>query len=233
MDSLPDDQQPADPAACPGSARVARDRQGIETAVWWRRLDSTRVHLVAARRDLLVGGVMVWGAAIPVDTLDRGPRDAQEVERGAYGCARPAPSVAVDSITGYVHVAYALAGPEGTGIFYAHQMDPRAAFEVPIAILYGDRLGGARVTADGNVVAVAYEDPNSRQSARVGVAISRTAGHLFDIRLAASVGSRDCRDPEVTVRGSSVTVGWSMRATPDAPPAFWQRQAQVQIATGS
>ena len=74
------------------------------------------------------GAATAWRGPIVVDSLDQGPGDAQAADRGAYGCARPAPSVVVDTTHGYVHVAYALTGPEGPGVFYAHQMDPRALF---------------------------------------------------------------------------------------------------------
>jgi hypothetical protein len=159
--------------------------------VWWTRVTGGRVHLAAAWRDTIAAErrLGAWRGPILVDTLDQGPRDAQASERGAYGCARPAPSLSVDTLNGYVHVAYALTGPEGPGVFYAHQMDPRAAFEPPIAVLYGERLGEARVASHGDLVAVAYEDPNSRGRVIAAVAISRTAGHLFEERLMASGGT--------------------------------------------
>ncbi len=163
-----------------------------------------------------------------VDSLDQGPGDAQAAERGAYGCARPAPSVAVDKKYGYVHVAYALTGPEGPGVFYAHQMDPRSQFEPPVAIIYGERIGDARVAVDGDVVAVAYEDPNSGLGRRkIGLAVSRTSGHLFEDRLTASGGISNARDPHVIVRGRAVVVGWSETAA-GADPVFRLRRARVE-----
>jgi hypothetical protein len=168
-----------------------------------------------------------WRGPIVVDSLDQGPGDAQAAARGGVGCARPAPSVVVDGRHGYVHVAYALVGPEGPGVFYAHQMDPRAAFEPPQAILYGTRIGAVRVAAAGDVVAVAYEDPNSAARSRVAVAISRTSGHIFAERLVASADNENARDPWVAVRGRAVAVGWS-----DVPAAgdttFRVRRARVE-----
>jgi hypothetical protein len=227
--SLGEADEPTDAHQCARSMRVVEAPSRGRVAVWWTRADGGRVHLAAAWRDSLADEQRLgaWRGPIMVDTLDQGPRDAQAADRGAYGCARPAPSVAVDSINGYVHVAYALTGPEGPGVFYAHQMDPRAAFEPPVAVLYGERLGQARVASQGDVVAVVYEDPNSRERTRVGLAISRTAGHLFEERLTAS-GGTTARDPYVTVRGRAVVVGWSDLATPTAPPSFRIRRAAVQ-----
>lgn len=140
---------------------------------------------------------------------------------------RPAPSVVVDDRHGYVHVAYALVTPEGPGVFYAHQMDPRSAFEPAQAIVYGERLGAVRVAAAGDVVAVAYEDPNSGARARVAMAVSRTSGHSFADRLIASADNANARDPFVAVRGRAIVVGWS-----DVPAAgdttFRVRRARVE-----
>jgi hypothetical protein len=227
--SLGDGDVPLDAARCARSLRFASAPGRGKVAVWWTRVNGGRVHLAAAWRDTVAAEQRLgaWRGPIMVDTLDQGPRDAQASERGAYGCARPAPSLAVDSLNGYVHVAYALTGPEGPGVFYAHQMDPRAAFEPPVAVLYGERLGEARVASHGELVAVAYEDPNSRSRVITAVAISRTAGHLFEERLIAS-GGTTARDPHVAVRGKAVVVGWSDFASPDADPVFKIRRAVVQ-----
>jgi hypothetical protein len=227
--SLGDGDVPLDAARCARSLRLATAPGRGRVAVWWTRVNGGRVHLAAAWRDTLAAEQRLgaWRGPIMVDTLDQGPRDAQASERGAYGCARPAPSLAVDSLNGYVHVAYALTGPEGPGVFYAHQMDPRAAFEPPVAVLYGERLGDARVASHGELVAVAYEDPNSRGRVITAVAISRTAGHLFEERLTAS-GGTTARDPHVAVRGKAVVVGWSDFAAPDAEPVFKLRRAAVK-----
>jgi hypothetical protein len=106
-------------------------------------------------------------------------------------------------------------------------MDPRSAFEPPVAVLYGERLGQARVASHGELVAVAYEDPNSRARVTTAVALSRTAGHLFEERLTAS-GGTTARDPYVAVRGKAVVVGWSDFASPDAEPVFKIRRAVVK-----
>jgi hypothetical protein len=232
---LGDGAAPMDSLRCARSLRIVTaagkdPKQGHgQVAAWWTRADGGRVFLMAAWRDSVPGQPMsaTWRGPIPVDTLDQGPRDAQASDRGAYGCARPAPSLSVDSINGYVHVAYALTGPEGPGIFYAHQMTPHALFEPPVAVLYGARLGEVRVASDGDLVAVTYEDPNGRARGRIGLAVSRTAGHIFEERQTVSVGSTESRDPYVAVRGRGVIVGWSEFATPTAEPTFLVRRARI------
>jgi hypothetical protein len=230
---------PADSARCARSLRVAVAPGRGRVAVWWSRRDRGRVALLAAWRDgsdsafaaVAAGDSMAappWRGPIPVDTLDQGPRDAQAADRGAAGCGRPAPGLAVDDRHGYVHVAYALTGPEGPGVFYAHQMDPRGLFEPPQPIVYGTRLGTTRVAAAGDVVAVAYEDPNSGPRTRVALAVSRTAGHLFDDRLTASSVTADARDPHVAVRGGAVAVGWSEIAPARDDTAFVVRRARIR-----
>lgn len=231
---------PLDSLRCEGSLRSVATVQGRRIAVWWSRRavpagtapagapSTSQVRLLAAWQDTTARPALAWEAPLAIDTLDQGPADAQAVERGDFGCARPAPSVAVDSVNGFVHVTYALRGPEGTGIFYAHQMDPRAAFEMPVAILYGERLGASAVASDGDVVAVAYEDPNGRTRASVGVAVSITAGHLFAQRLAATDGARAASSPDVAVRGRAVTVGWRDPSAAAGQPEYRMRRAQVE-----
>ncbi len=242
--SLGDGNAPSDSLRCARSIRIVSAGARGQVAVWWSRGAGGRVRLAAAWRDSMVapspdsaaGGAAgaavamsgsAWRGPIMVDSLDQGPGDAQAADRGAYGCARPAPSVAIDKKYGYVHVAYALTGPEGPGVFYAHQMDPRSPFEPPVAIIYGERIGDARVAVDGDVVAVAYEDPNSGGDRRkIGLAVSRTSGHLFENRLTASGGISNARDPHVIVRGRAVVVGWSETAD-GADPVFRLRRARV------
>lgn len=237
LDQLGSGPEPMDPARCARSLRIVTattvdPRGGFGyVATWWTRVSGGRVFLVAAWRDSVPGEPLSpsWRGPIPVDTLDQGPLDAEAADRGAYGCARPAPGLAVDSINGYVHIAYSLTGPEGSGVFYAHQMAPYTPFEPPVAVLYGSRLGAARVASDGDVVAVAFDDPNSMKRGRIGVAVSHSQGHVFEARLMASTGNASAVDPYVVVRGRSMLVGWSelVAADIDAEPVFVFRRAVV------
>jgi hypothetical protein len=167
----------------------------LVVGVWWAPQADSAARLVAARS---TDAGRTWSAPAVVDSVDR----------GMTGCRRHPPAIAIDSASGYVHVTYALAAPEGTGIFFAHSMDNGASFHAPVAIIYGDRLGHTSVAASGDVVVVAFEDPNGRTS-RVGLALSRTMGHIFEDRLLPV--SRDngaATQPLVAVRGREIAVAW-------------------------
>ena len=188
-------------SACPASLRLAAARGVERVAVWWSTRPDRTARLLAARsRD----GGATWSAPLAVDTLDR----------GASGCERPAPSVAIDSANGFVHVAYSMRAPEGEGVFYAHQMDPRAPFEPPQVVVYGGRPSAVAVASDGDLVTVAFEDPNNGGRPFVSLAVSRTAGHTIDHRIAVSGRSVASVRPAVAVRGRQVAVGWIERPSP-------------------
>jgi hypothetical protein len=223
--ALGDGPEPRDDARCDASLRERRTTRG-DVAVWWSLRPGNRVHLIAAWRDV---GQATWRGPIVVDSLDVGSTDARDVAEGAaVGCGRPAPGLAVDGVNGYVHVSYALVGPEGPGIFYAHQMDPRAAFEPPVPIVYGERLGEARVASDGDLVAVAYVDPNSGVRPRIALAVSRLAGHLFERRLTVNAGLNPASRPVVVARGTALVVGWEEAPPSGGAPAFLLRRAVVR-----
>jgi hypothetical protein len=200
---------PGAAGACPGSLRVARAGAQDVYAVWWQPRPDSSAALLAARS---ADGGRSWLQIAPVDTADR----------GVSGCRRPAASVAADATTGYVHVAYSLVAPGAPGVFFAHSPPDPFIFHAPVPIVYGERLGRASVAAHGNVVAVAYEDPNAAEP-RVGLALSRTLGHRFEHRLPASTGIGAAVEPCVALTGATVAVAWRQRrgarglALDDAP----------------
>ena len=184
-------------AACAGSIRTAtrvRGRHRVRLAVWWSPRADGSAALLAAESD---SSGERWSAITTVDSLDR----------GRNGCSRPPPAVATDSASGYVHVAYPLWAPEGAGIFFAHAMPGPLLFHEPVVVSYGDRPGRASVAASGDHVAVAYEDPNARRP-RVGLALSRTQGHVFEEHLVAAAGPGDASEPRVAMRGSRIALLW-------------------------
>lgn len=196
------------PAAniCPGSLRLSR-AGGSLYAAWWAVRPDSGANLLSSRS---LDGGRHWSIAARVDTSDA----------GVSGCHRIAPSIAADSSSGYVHVTYAMVAPEGPGLFFAHSMDEGVTFHTPVAILYGDRLGRTSVAADGDIVVVGFEDPNS-STPRVGLAISRTMGHIFEQRilpLSDDVGT--ATRPLTAVRGRQIAVAWEQRASPTAPAAL-------------
>jgi hypothetical protein len=135
---------------------------------------------------------------------------ADSTDRSARECARPAPAIAVNR-SGRVHLAYFAEPAQGSGIFYVHSMDNGLTFHAPIAVVFGDKPAPVSVAEDGDNVAVAYEDPNSERSA-VGVALSRTMGHIFSIKDAASPPSSRATLPVVRIEGHLVRVWWSERS---------------------
>jgi hypothetical protein len=184
--------------ACAGSLRLARASKTLY-AVWWSPRPDSGARLLSAHS---VDNGATWSAIAPVDTMDR----------GVSGCRRPAAAIAADSASGYVHVSYALVAPEGPGLFFSHSMDGGASFHAPVPILYGEHLGATSVAAAGDHVAVAFEDPNSG-TPRIGLALSRTMGHIFEDRLLpVSDDNGAASHPLVAVKNRRLTVAWRQRA---------------------
>src|SRR4051812_3306743 len=199
--------------SCPGSVVLARAGTRL-LAAWWRVRSDSSALLLSARSD--DSGVR-WTTPVPVDTTDQ----------AVAGCLRAPPSIAADSASGYVHVAYALKGREGPGLFFAHSMDMGATFHSPVPIFYGERLGQVSVAADGDEVAVAFEDPNST-APRVGLALSRTMGHIFEERvLPVSDDNGAATHPLVAVHRRRIAVAWERRAASDSAPGL------IAIRTGT
>lgn len=188
-------------AQCAGSVRLARDTIGDWYATWWSvRADSASDIVVSRSAD----GV-AWTPPVRVDSTDAGP----------VGCRSPAPAIFVDG--GNVHVAYAMAAREGPGIFASHSMDRGMTFHSPVPVVYGERIGRTAVAARGDLVAVAYEDPNS-DPPRVGVALSRTMGHTFEDRELVSPPTGAASAPRVVLGDGVIAVTWA-RGTGDVASA--------------
>lgn len=183
---------PGSPTQCPASVRVARDTSGEWYAAWWAtRADSTAEVMVARSDD-----GSTWNEPMRVDTVDA----------GRFGCRRPAPSI--DAHGGHVHVAYAMAAREGAGIFATHSMDRGALFHTPVAVVYGERIGETAIAARGNLVAIAFEDPNSTVD-HIGLAYSSTMAHLFQHRETVSPAAGAARRPRIAIGDGRITVGWT------------------------
>lgn len=180
-------------AACPGSLRIAK-AGGDQYAVWWESRADSSVVLMSSREARKKG----WAAPIAADTTDHGVR----------GCGRPAPAIAADSASGYVHIAYFSEPKSGPGIFFAHSMDKAGTFHSPVPIVFGRNPSRVSVSSNGDRVAVAYEDPNSSQPL-VGVAMSRSIGHIFESRAVASSENGRARQPVIRLRGDSILLWWS------------------------
>ncbi len=181
---------------CDGSVQIAADRQGGMFAAWWAPRADSNVVLVVARRVKPDSGA--WTAPVIADARDQ----------GRAGCRRPAPAIAADAGRGYVHLAYYLDAPAGAGVYGGHSMESGTYFHDPVAIVYGDRPVATAIATSGDLVAVAYGDPNSERS-RIAVAISLTAGHLYEYRMDASPSSMRATDPWVSLEGRRIGVAWT------------------------
>lgn len=196
IDTAPLAVPPAARAGCASSIVGAADATS-RYAVWWAaRRDSSAVLYAARSGD----GGRDWGAPFAVDTSDMSAR----------GCSRPPPAAAV--LGDDVYVAYAMAAPEGTGVFAAHTMG--GMLHSPVAAIYGDKLVHVAIAVEGSRVAVAFEDPNGSRP-RVGLALSSTQGHIFESHLTASRDVDDATDPAVALGGQWIAVSWSLKRPSD------------------
>ena len=97
-------------------------------------------------------------------------------------------------------------------MFFSHSMDNGATFHSPVTLVYGERLGRTSVAASGDVVVVAFEDPNSRRP-QIGIALSHTMGHIFEQRLLPfSDDNGIASHPRAAVSGRRIAVAWEQRA---------------------
>lgn len=186
---------PDEPSACVNTRRATRALGAEAYASWFTVRPDSSVILRVARSD---DGGLSWNTAVNADTVDV----------GRAGCARPVPYISADSLNGYVHLVYYLDAREGAGLFFTHTMERGALFHEPVPIVYGDRPSQAAVTSRGDTVVVAYEDPNSR-SPRLGLALSRLQGHIFEHRIQASDETAEARTPRVVLRGTRLVVAWT------------------------
>lgn len=189
---------PSEPRLCTATLRADRALGDEAYASWFTVRDDSSVVLRVARSD---DGGRSWQPAVTADSLDV----------GRAGCARPVPYLSADSLNGYVHLVYYLDAREGAGLFFTHTMERGALFHEPVPIVYGDRPSSAAVASRGDTVAVVFEDPNSRLP-RLGLALSRVQGHIFEHRTAASDDTGEARNPRIALRGAQLVIGWTSTA---------------------
>ncbi|HKV50664.1 MAG TPA: sialidase family protein [Gemmatimonadaceae bacterium] len=181
--------------ACAGSMVFAPAGGSDWFVAWWQpRADSSAQLLVSQSIDAGAS----WSAPVAADDRDHQP----------LGCGRPNAAIVADSPSGYVHLAYFLAPSQGAGVWYVHSQDKGATWHAPVGVFYGDDPARADVAAHGDTVLVAYEYPNA-DDARVGVALSYTAGHTFLARMAVSPNTERASDPRVAIGRGVAAVGWA------------------------
>jgi hypothetical protein len=101
-----------------------------------------------------------------------------------------------------------MAAKEGPGIFAAHSMDRGMTFHSPVAVVYGEHIGLTAIAARGDLVVVAYEDPNSEPQ-RVAVALSRTMGHTFEAHEIVSPSTGQAHTPGIALGDGRIAVTWA------------------------
>ena len=112
--------------------------------------------------------------------------------------------------------------PEGTGVFFAHFMGSHAPL-TGCRSIYGERLVATAIAAEGDRVAVAYEEPNGTRQ-QVDVALSQTQGHIFEWHV-DGVARRRRRDEARPSRSRATT-----RRRVDDAPAGGQRPRPASSA---
>jgi hypothetical protein len=180
---------PQGAGVCATSVRTAAAPTRAFAGWWSVRPDSSAGLYVASSRD----GGATWSAPLAVDTTDA----------SSAGCDRPPPALA--TVGDDVFVAYAMDAPEGTGVFFAHTMG--GMLHAPVPVIYGERLVQTAIVADGDRVAVAYEEPNGRRP-RIDLAFSTTQGHIFELHTAVSRDVDVAHEPAVALAGDRIAVSW-------------------------
>src|SRR5688500_8631613 len=177
------------------SSLVSAESQGDERyAAWFLARPDSSVALIVARSS---DGGATWSPSVVAYGRDRGRR----------GCARPAPALAADSANAYVHAAYFIEPADGAGVWYTHSMERGALWHQTIGVLYGEEPAAASIASAGDTVLVAYEHPGAGGS-RLGVAISRQAGHTFDERLRAVRANGTVSQPRIALRSGRIALAW-------------------------
>jgi hypothetical protein len=185
--------------ACDASVQAAHGGADLFRVWWTARNDSS---VVLAVQHSLDSGAS-WQAPIVVDARDRGSR----------GCDRPAPGASFDSVSGYLHIVYFLEAADGRGVFFAHSMDKGVMFHSPVPVVYGNSPSNASVAAHGDSVIVVFEDPNAN-TPRIGIALSHTAGHIFEQRAQVTPDDVPAEKPWVTLKGNTISVSWKLATPP-------------------
>ncbi len=181
------------PVPCIRSIRTSGAGSDLFRVWWSSRSDSSVVLSMQHSGD---NGAR-WQPAGAVESADRGRR----------GCDRPAPGVFYDPASGYLHLVYFIEGANGGGIFFSHSMDKGGMFHAPVVVVYGNTPSAASVTGVGDSVVVVFEDPNAT-APRVGIALSRSAGHVFEQRGQVTPDDVAALAPWVALDHRKITVWW-------------------------
>lgn len=181
------------PVPCIRSIRTAGTEADLFRVWWSSRSDSSVVLSMQRSGDRGA----TWHAPVVVESWDRGRR----------GCDRPAPGIFYDPVSGYLHLVYFIEGIDGAGIFFAHSMDRGGMFHAPVPVVYGKVPSAASVAGIRDSVVVVFEDPNAT-APRIGIALSRTAAHIFEQRGQVTPDDVPAVAPWVALDQGRITVWW-------------------------
>jgi len=180
-------------AHCLRSIRTASTGSDLFRVWWTARGDSSVLLSMQHSPD---SGAS-WELPVVVEGRDRGRR----------GCQRPAPGIFFDPTRGYLHLVYFIEAKNGAGVFFAHSMDKGGMFHSPVPVVYGNAPVAASVASNGDSVVVVFEDPNA-MTPRIGVVLSHSTGHIFEVRGEVTPDDVPAVGPWVTLDHRSVTVWW-------------------------
>ena len=178
---------------CLRSIRTAGNGTDLFRAWWSAKSDSS---VVLSMQHSANNGSS-WETPVIVESRDRGQR----------GCDRPEPGIFLDAKTGYVFLVYFIEAADGAGVFFAHSMDKGRMFHSPVPVVYGNTPSQASVAANGDSVVAVFEDPNST-TARVGIVMSSTTGHIFEQRGQVTPDDVPAVRPWIALDHDTITVWW-------------------------
>ena len=192
------------PAPCIRSIRGAGSDSDLFRVWWASRSDSSAVLSLQHSGDQGA----TWDFTESVESRDHGRR----------GCDRPAPGVFYDLASGYLHIVYFIEGSDGAGVYFTHSMDKGRTFHAPVPVIYGNAPSSASVAGSGDSVVVVFEDPNAT-APRIGIALSRSAGHIFEQRTQVTPDDVRAVAPWVALAPGKITVWWKALDRSGSPNA--------------
>ena len=188
---------------CLQSIRTATSGNDVFRLWWSSKSDSSVVLSMQHSPDRAA----TWQDPVVVESRDTGRR----------GCDRPEPAISYDQKSGYVFLVYFIEAADGAGVFFAHSMDKGRMFHSPVPVVYGNAPSHASVAANGDSVVVVFEDPNST-TARIGIVLSATSGHIFEQRAQVTPDDVQAIRPWVRLDHSRITVWWKLAGTGEGVP---------------
>jgi hypothetical protein len=124
-----------------------------------------------------------------------------------------------------LHVAYSMVAPEGTGVFFAHFMT--TMLHSPVAVIYGERLVPTAIAAEGDRVAVAYEEPERQAPSDRCRAVVHPGAHL-EWHAAASRDVDVATAPAVAIARDHLAVAWLTQSVTDTMSSRVVRAGRIR-----